>query len=180
MAPIKDIRIQVVIVRKTRLIRVLAGILAYLAIVIAKSAQEGRRERRKRQRDEILFYKRIVHSNETDCHDQIRMSRGAFFKLANILRQKGSIEYTLNITVEEQLVMLLHTLGHNLRNRKISHNFGHSGETISRYFHKVLRAILALHAEYMLPAALNTPPEILGKDRFDPYFKVTLLLAHVF
>ena len=44
MAPIKDVRIQVVVVRKTRLICVLVANLAYLVVVIAKSAQEGRRE----------------------------------------------------------------------------------------------------------------------------------------
>ena len=108
------------------------------------------------------------------------MSRGAFFKLANILRQKGSIEDTLNITVEEQLVMLLHTLGHNLRNRKIAHNFSHSGETVSRYFHRVLKGILSLHADYLVPLGPNTPTEIVGKDRFDLYFKVNCLVSHIF
>ena len=108
------------------------------------------------------------------------MSRRAFFCLADILRQKGSITNTMHLTLEEQLVMFLHTLGHNLRNRKIAHNFGHSGETISRYFHKVLTAVLALHENYLLPPGPHTPPEISGKDRFDPYFKVHTLLVHYF
>jgi hypothetical protein len=106
------------------------------------------------------------------------MTRTTFFHLSTILRQKGIIGDSCDITLEEKLVMFLHTLGHNLRNRKIAHNFGHSRETVSRYFHKVLRAILALHADYMLPTELNTP-QILGKDHFDTYFKVPLLLPHI-
>ena len=107
------------------------------------------------------------------------MSRGAFFKLANILRKKGSIEDTLNIIVEEQLVMLLHTLGHNLRNYKIAQNFGHSGETINQYFDRVLKGILSFLVDYLVPPGPNTPIEIVGKDCFDPYFKVNHLVPHI-
>ena len=103
------------------------------------------------------------------------MSRGAFFHLVTILREKGSITNTVHLKLEEQLVMFLHTLGHNLRNCKIAHNFGHSGETISRYFHRVLTTILALHVDYLLPPGPSTPPEISAKDRFHPYFKVDIL-----
>src|SRR5271156_6337664 len=99
------------------------------------------------------------------------MSRGAFFHLATILRLKGSLIDMIHLTLEEQLVMFLHTIGHNLRNRKIAHNFGHLGETISRYFHKVLRAILGLHNNCFLPPSPNTPPEISGNERFYPFFK---------
>jgi hypothetical protein len=41
----------------------------------------------------------------------------------------------------EQVDMFLNTFGNNLRNRLIDTNFGRSGETVSRYFNKVLRAI---------------------------------------
>lgn len=100
------------------------------------------------------------------------MSRGAFFHIATILREKGSVTNMAHLTLEEQSVMFLHTLAHNLRNRKIAHNFGHLGETISRYFHKVLTTILALHGDYLLPPGPTTPLEISGKDHFDPYFNV--------
>ena len=109
-----------------------------------------------------------------DFHDQVHMTRGSFFKLTNILRERGIIKDTINMKLEGQLVMFLHTLGHNLRNRKIGHNFGHSGETVSRHFHKVLKAIILLHGNYFLRPSITTPLEILGKDYFDPYFKVNL------
>ena len=78
----------------------------------------------------------------------------------------------INMKLEEQIVMFLHTLGHNLRNRKIGHNFGHSGETVSCHFHKVLKEIILLHDNYFLPPSITTSPKILGKDHFYPYFKV--------
>ena len=168
MDVLKDKRILGHVAKKRRVICALVVSLAAFAASIAAVAQEGRRSICKRKRGEIPFYKHIVYSNETDCHDQIRMSRQAFFRLVDILRQKGSITNTMHLTLEEQLVMFLHTLGHNMRNRKIAHNFGHSRETISRYFHKVLMAVLALHENYFLPPGPHTPLEISGKDRFDP------------
>ncbi len=112
-----------------------------------------------------------------DCHDQICMSREAFIKLVNILKEKGNIKDTINMKFEEQLVMFLHTLGYNLRNHKIGHNFGHLGEIVSCYFHKVLKAIILLHTNYYLPPSRNTPLQIIGKDHFDLYFKVNLILS---
>ena len=174
---IDGIEVHGAIVRKIKIMRMLVVLLATLAVYIVASSQEARRHRRKRRRVACPFYNRIIHSNNTDCHDQIWMSRVAFFWLANILRQKGSIQDTTNITLEEQLVMFLHTLGHNLRNQKIGHNFAHSGETVSWHFHKVLKAILGLHRDYVLPPVATTPPEIVGKDRFDPYFKINIPMA---
>ena len=175
-----DERVYGSIVREITLLRVLAILLAAKAILIVASYEDARRQRRKRRRAVCPFFKRIIYSNDTDCHDQIRMTRGAFFKLANILRERGTIKDTINMKLEEQLVMFLHTLGHNLRNRKIGHNFGHSGETVSRHFHMVLKAIILLHSSYFLPPSITTSPEILGKDRFDPYFKVNLLDSRTF
>lgn len=62
-------------------------------IYIETFTQEGITKRCKCQRDEIPFYKWNVYSNETNFHDQIYMTRGDFFKIANILRKKGSIQH---------------------------------------------------------------------------------------
>jgi hypothetical protein len=40
--------------------------------------------------------------------------------------------------VEQQVAIFLHTIGHNVRNRLVDTNFTMSGETVSRYFNKVL------------------------------------------
>jgi hypothetical protein len=74
--------------------------------------------------------------------------------------------------IEEKVALFLNTVGHNLRNRLIATNFDRSGETVSRYFNKVLRAVGALGKEFIRPASLDTPSKIAGNPRWDPYFKV--------
>ena len=179
MDPMESIEVQGSIVRKTTYTRILTILFAFVGIAKVLVAREGS-QMGKRIRKGNSFCRDIIHSNEVDCHDQIQMSREAFFSLAHILRLKGSLRDTIHLKLEEQLVMFLHTLGHNLRNRKIAHNFGHSGETVSRYFHKVLMAILALHRDYFIPPGPGTPPEISGKDRFEPFFKVNHTLLQVY
>ncbi|WVZ50978.1 hypothetical protein U9M48_002174 [Paspalum notatum var. saurae] len=67
--------------------------------------------------------------------------------------------------------MFLHTVGHNLRNRVVGHNFHRSGETVSRYFNKVLCAVGELRGDLIRPPSLQTPTKIAGNHRWDPYFK---------
>jgi hypothetical protein len=68
--------------------------------------------------------------------------------------------------------MFLTTVGHNLSNRMAATNYDRSGETVSRYFNKVLRAVGALRDELIRPHSLETPSKIAGNPRWDPYFKV--------
>uniref|UniRef100_J3KYY1 WRKY domain-containing protein n=1 Tax=Oryza brachyantha TaxID=4533 RepID=J3KYY1_ORYBR len=46
-----------------------------------------------------------------------------------------------------------------------------SGETVSRYFNKVLHAVRELRDELIKPPSLDTPTKIAGNPRWDPYFK---------
>ncbi len=74
--------------------------------------------------------------------------------------------------IEEQVATFLHTVGYNLRNRLVHTNYDRSGETVSRYFNKVLNAIGELRDELIRPPSLDTPTKIAGNPRWDPYFKV--------
>ena len=76
---------------------------------------------------------------------------------ARNLRLKVSLRDTIHLKLDEQLVMFLHTLGHNLNNRKIAHNFGHSKEIVNQYFHNILIAIKRTH----IPVWFNV--DIQGK-----------------
>ncbi|PKU82988.1 hypothetical protein MA16_Dca009460 [Dendrobium catenatum] len=60
--------------------------------------------------------------------------------------------------------MLLHTLGHSVRNRVIRFNFHRSGETVSRYFKSALYAIGELRNEFIKPTPPETPYKIKSKD----------------
>ena len=69
MDKLKDKCIIGVIARKRRVICALVVALATIVASIAASTQEGRRAIHKHKRGEIPFYKRIIYSNDTDCHD---------------------------------------------------------------------------------------------------------------
>jgi hypothetical protein len=74
--------------------------------------------------------------------------------------------------IKEQVALFLNIVGHNLRNRLVDTNFHRSGETVSRYFSKVLRAVGALGKELIRPPSLDTPRKIAGNPWWDLYFKV--------
>ena len=101
----------------------------------------------------------------------LRLRRESFFCFCQLFRDRGLLEDTIHMCVE-QVAMFLNTVGHNLRNRLVATNFDRSGETVSRYFHLVLHAVGELRAEYIRPPSLETPTKITGNPRWDPYFKV--------
>ncbi|KAK1258226.1 hypothetical protein QJS04_geneDACA020730 [Acorus gramineus] len=72
----------------------------------------------------------------------------------------------------EQVGIFLLIVGHNARNKVCQDRFQHSGETISRYFRKVLKACLKLSERNIQPPDLSqTPNQILNSSRFYPAFK---------
>ena len=77
------------------------------------------------------------------------MDPQAFEGLCDILRRDGDLQDTQHATVEEQVAKFLHILSHNVKNRTISFFFCHSGETISRHFHNVLRSIIMLKDQFL-------------------------------
>ena len=72
-----------------------------------------------------------------------------FNKLCNILCEEGGLVVTRNVTVREVVALFLHILAHDLKNRTIKNVFACSGETISRQFHYVLKAILKIGKKYI-------------------------------
>ncbi|XP_023900451.1 uncharacterized protein LOC112012297 isoform X2 [Quercus suber] len=117
------------------------------------------------------FMTEVLNGHDDGCREMFRMDKHVFHKLCDILRQRGMLRDTAGVMIEEQLAIFLNIIGHNERNRVIQERFQHSGETISRHFNNVLRAIKSLSREFLQPPPLNTPSEILGNNRFFPYFK---------
>ncbi|XBH58001.1 hypothetical protein VPH35_079513 [Triticum aestivum] len=125
------------------------------------------------ERDRIRFdyLNQKIWQSDVLCKNMLRFERAAFFRLCGILRDRKLLEDSPHLSVEQQLAMFLHTIGHNLRNRVISANFARSYGTTSIYFRKVLHAIGELRNDYIRPPSLETPEKIAGNHRFDPYFK---------
>ncbi|XP_015956311.1 uncharacterized protein LOC107480660 [Arachis duranensis] len=106
------------------------------------------------------------------CRDILRMGPDAFLQLCEKLRATRQVRDTKHVTVEEQVARFLYIIAHNVKTRTVSFFYHRSGETVSRHFHAVLRAIILLEDEFLRqPSASIVSPAILHNHRFYPYFK---------
>lgn len=92
----------------------------------------GPMTQRDQQRMANLNY--IYNSDDLHCVNLLRMRRAPFFQLCDLFSTRDLVTDTINATVEEQVAMFLHVVGHNERFRVIDLTFRRSGETISRFF----------------------------------------------
>lgn len=120
------------------------------------------------------FMSEVLKGPDDVCRELLRMDKHVFHKLSDTLRQRGMLRDTAGVMIEEQLAIFLNIVGHNERNRVIQERFQHSGETISRHFNNVLKAIKSLSREFLQPPSHATPLMILESKRFYPYFEVNI------
>lgn len=117
------------------------------------------------------FLSELLSADNNVCREMLRMDKHVFHKLCNILRERGLLRDTAGVMIEEQLAIFLNIVGHNERNRVIQERYQHSGETISRHFNNVLRALKSLSREFLQLPPVSTPLQILESNRFYPYFE---------
>lgn len=82
---------------------------------------------------------------------------------------------TIHSSVEEQVAMFLHVVGHNQRFRIIHQNWRRSIETVSRHFKEVMYAIGELRDEMIKQPGNEVSLKIRMRPRWNPYFKVKKL-----
>ncbi|XP_028180268.1 protein ALP1-like [Glycine soja] len=112
------------------------------------------------------FLNRLYRGTETDCIEQLRVSKKAFFKLCRILQEKGQLVKTKNVPIDEAVAMFLHILAHNLKYRVVHFSYCRSMETISRQFKNVLRAIMKVSKEYLKFYEYNLEGSVENKWRW--------------
>ncbi|KAH6764211.1 hypothetical protein C2S51_015460 [Perilla frutescens var. frutescens] len=93
------------------------------------------------------------------------MDRYRFRNLVNMLETTGQLRAIRNLTVNEQVAMFLYILAHRQKNRTMKTNFLWLGEIISRYFNKVLNAVLRIQ-DHLLKA-----PSTVREDSTDEKWK---------
>jgi hypothetical protein len=143
---------------------------SYWFLLVAAIVGRSRKRKRVARREGISYApmaergrKRIEYLNDkiwrddTTCVNMLRMNKARFFRFCRLFRDRALLEDTVHMCVEQQVAMFLHTVGHNVRNRVIATNFGRSGETVSRYFNKVLHAIGELREDYIRPLHWTLP-----------------------
>jgi hypothetical protein len=92
-----------------------------------------------------------------------------------LLRDRNLLRDSIHSSIEEQVAMFLHIVGHNQRFRVIHQNWRRSNETVSRYFKEVLYAIGEIRNDMIKPPSSETPLKITNSTRWYPYFKVIIL-----
>ncbi|XP_040384639.1 protein ALP1-like isoform X1 [Oryza brachyantha] len=157
-----------------------ANMLLSMMAIIIESRKRKRVVRREgikygpmdeRDRIRIEYLDTRIWGNNILCVDMLRLRRDSFFRFCKLFRDRALLEDTIHMSIEEQVAMFLHRVGHNVRNRVVGANFARSRETVSRYFNKVLHAVGELRGELIKAPSLDTPPKIAGNHRWDPYFK---------
>ena len=114
-----------------------------------------------------------MNGSNTNSINMVRMNKSMFSNLCSIMRQKSHMGDTLHITIDEQLLMFLHTIRHNQRNLVIAHNFLKSGKTYSMYFNHVLYTQLANYVISMcIHLSTQTPTYIALRSTLYPYFNI--------
>ncbi|XP_037487278.1 uncharacterized protein LOC119365731 [Triticum dicoccoides] len=117
----------------------------------------------------------IYNCNDVEALWMLRMKRAPFARLVETFRSRGLLQDNINTSVEEQVDMFLHVVGHNQRFRVIHSTFRRSKETISRYFKQVFFTIGELREEMTRRPSGQTPSKIRGSPRWYPYFKIALV-----
>ncbi|XP_057773942.1 uncharacterized protein LOC130993181 [Salvia miltiorrhiza] len=95
--------------------------------------------------DQAFHMNRLVCVSDVDCVANLRMDRNTFGRLCLLLRDLGGLSDGRYIRVEEQVAIFLSILAHHKKNRVVRFDFWRSGQTVSKFVHLVLRAILKLH-----------------------------------
>ena len=97
-----------------------------------------------------------------------------FPQLCNVLQCKYGLRPIRGMGFHEQVDILLYVLGQLGSIHNADERFQHYGETISRQFHSVLKAICGLFRGIIKPidpTFKDTPYQIRNDERYYPYFK---------
>ena len=99
----------------------------------------------------------IFNSTDTQRVELLRMRRAPFYQLCDLFRSRELLKGTIHCTIEEQVAMFLHVVGHNQRFSCIKFSFRRSTETISSHFQEVLYVVGELRNELIVVAE---PPKL--------------------
>ena len=119
------------------------------------------------------YIQELLKSHPNRIQEVLRMKLEVFQFLCTELKTKGLKDSRYGITIEEQVAMFLFTVVQSASNHDVQEQFQHSGETVSRYFHDVLKAINRLVPKYIkLPTSSgpNVLIAITSNAKFYPFF----------
>ncbi|CAN1325109.1 hypothetical protein LINPERPRIM_LOCUS33387 [Linum perenne] len=100
------------------------------------------------------------------------MDKKTFKHFCKELKEHGGISLSKNVIVEEKVAIFLRVLTHSNTARDGAELFQHSTATISKYFCRVLKAVIGLSKRVIvLPNFREVSSRISEDPKFYPYFK---------
>ncbi|KAL0291684.1 UNVERIFIED_CONTAM: hypothetical protein Sradi_7017000 [Sesamum radiatum] len=119
------------------------------------------------------FLEEVLHGHEIRCYQAFRLVKSVFLDLCHELTHKYDLQPTRGMSVYEEVGIFLMICAHGVDNRLMQEIFNHSGETISRHFHRVLKVVGKLandiirpHTEYNEGKGYHRPQH----QRYKPFF----------
>ncbi|KAL8457778.1 hypothetical protein ACS0TY_035598 [Phlomoides rotata] len=160
--------------------RTIMVLVVAIAILWMNQNRESRNRRRRRFSlvdripSQITNMRDLVEVSDDDCKKMLRMDRVAFVRLCSLLQTAGGLNNSKYVTAQEKVAMFLSILAHHTKNRSVMFQFKRSGQTVSKYFHHVLRAVLKLHSLFLvkpqpIPDDSTDPRWQKFKDRLDEF-----------
>ena len=140
--------------------------------------------RRNRRRDPVPMHNssltgRMRVNEILNGHPQIiqgitSIEAGTFRALTDLLSSRALLSPTNNMTVDEQLFILLYICAQGATIQQTSYLFQHSKETTSRWFYAVLLAICSLKDEFIRPPDYTAVQPLIQEHgyKYRPWFDV--------
>jgi hypothetical protein len=85
----------------------------------------------------------ILNRGDRTCVEQIRMKLVVLYNLCDVLTSRDLLRSTQNVSIREQVIVLLQIIGRNQRFRFISGIYYRSVKTIHRYFRIAYKQFLS-------------------------------------
>lgn len=116
----------------------------------------------------------ILNGNPRRCKENLRMRIETFFQFCHLLVDEYGLKPMRGVAVEEQVATFLMLMGPRWGNRQCQEMLQRSGFTISKSFHRVLKACTLMSIDWILPFKDNsvTHHYIRTNERLYPHFKV--------
>ncbi|OAV89880.1 hypothetical protein PTTG_28493 [Puccinia triticina 1-1 BBBD Race 1] len=117
------------------------------------------------------YIKHILGGNARRAQAMLRLSIDTFKGCSVELDSINYEPVSRILSMDKQLGIFLYIVGQNATNRQAQDQFQHSGETISRVFHHIIRLLLQLKSKYIVtPNPKFTHKVILDNPKFSPFF----------
>ena len=133
------------------------------------------------QQTGIIWLLELIRGNEKRCLNMFRMDKHILINLCRDLERNYGLTPSRRMTVLEKVGMFLYVLSLGASNRQVQERFQHSGETVSRNFHEVLKTMMRFSIDLIKPkdpTFSTIPSEILNDERYMPHLKVLKFLFY--